>query len=347
MKLIITAVTIIVLLQACAGKASQKKMVPDTDAIAVKLMPVGHDSATLNIQASGLLATENEARLSFKIGGIIQNVLVEEGQMVKKGQLLALLRSDEVAAQIEQVNLSITKAQRDYQRMLNLYQDSVATLEQLQNAKTGVDIARQSLQQAAFNQQYSRIYAPASGFIVKRSGNAGELANAGNPVITMNIVSNESQWVLKVGLPDKEWAVIRSGDKADVQLDAFPGEIFSATVSRKSLAADAVSGSFQIELQIKPGKHAPAAGMFGKATIFPGHPQNRVSIPYEALLEANGKQGYVFVSDDRKTVKKIQVTISDIKEDVVYINNGLEGHSYIVTSGSPYLADNSRITIPN
>lgn len=306
MKLIITAVTIIVLLQACAGKALQKKVTVNTDVIAVKLTQVGHDSATSNVQASGLLATENEARLSFKIGGIIQNVLVEEGQTVKKGQLLALLISDEIAAQVEQVNLSITKAQRDYQRTLNLFQDSVATLEQLQNAKTGVDIARQSLQQAAFNQQYSKIYAPANGFVVKRSGNAGELANAGDPVIIMNIVSNQSKWVLKVGLPDIEWAGVKSGDKAVVHFDAYPGETFSAVVSKRSFAADPVSGSFQIELEINPGKHLPAAGMFGKATIFPGHFQNRVSIPYEALLEANGKQGYVFVSDDRKTVKKFR-----------------------------------------
>ena len=75
-------------------------------------------------------------------------MLVKEGDRVKKGQLLDTLKSTEIAAQVQQVNLALEKAQRDYQRASKLYKDSVATLEQLQNAKTGVDIARQNLQQA-------------------------------------------------------------------------------------------------------------------------------------------------------------------------------------------------------
>ena len=102
---------------------------------------------------------------------------------------MATLKSAEIAAQVQQVELAVEKAQRDYQRADNLYKDSVATLEQLQNAKTGVDIAKQNLQQVAFNQQYSRIYAPADGFIVKKTANEGELASSGSPVLFMNAVS--------------------------------------------------------------------------------------------------------------------------------------------------------------
>ena len=345
MKRLILFLAPVIFLQACSSKANEIKDAAKTEAIAVKVIPIKEQSASATIQASGLLATENEAHLSFKIGGIIENIFVKEGEMVKKGQLLATLKSNEISAEVEQVKLSIDKAQRDYQRALNLYKDSVATLEQLQNAKTGLDIAKQGYQQAAFNQQYSKIYAPADGFIVKKIANTGELANSGDPVIILNIISGASKWILKVGVPDKEWAVIENGNKAEVRFDAFPGKTFSAIVSQRSLAADAVSGSFQIELQIDPQHHQPATGMFGKATIFPDHPQTGCSIPYEALLEANGKQGFVFVSDDKKTVKRIPVTISDIKENVVYISQGLEGHSFIITAGSPYLADNSPITI--
>ncbi|HSC37132.1 MAG TPA: hypothetical protein VLD19_04650, partial [Chitinophagaceae bacterium] len=67
------------------------------------------------------------------------------------------------------------------------------------------------------------------------------------------------------------------------------------------------------------------------------------SIPYEALLEASGKKGFVFVSDDRKTVKKVEVTISSINNNAVYIAGGLQCHAFVVSSGSPYLSDNSKI----
>jgi RND family efflux transporter MFP subunit len=278
------------------------------------------------------------------MAGVIESILVTEGQQVKKGQLLATLKSTEIAAQVQQVQLAVDKAQRDYQRAVNLYKDSVATLEQLQNAKTGVDIARQNLQQAAFNQQYAKIYAPSDGFIVKKIGSAGELAGPGSPVLFMNSVSGSSKWILKTGVPDKEWAVIAVGNKATVTFDAFPGKSFHAVVSKKALAADAVSGSFELQLQVDFGKEQPATGIFGTASITPSHASEGYSIPYEALLEANGKSGFVFVTDDRRTVKKVPVTISSIANNTAYISSGLQGHPYVVTSGSPYLADNSSIT---
>ena len=343
MRILFISTIVIVLLQACNGEATEKQPAINSEAIPVKLLPVSQDTTSNMINASGLLSTENEARLSFKINGIIEKVFVKEGDHVRKGQLLATLKSAEIAAQVQQVQLAAEKAQRDYQRANALFRDSVATLEQLQNAKTGVDIAKQNLQQVLFNQEYSRIYAAADGFIVKKMGNEGELANPGSPILFMNTVSHLSPWVLKIGLSDKEWTAIEVGNKATVIVDAFPARSFNGTVSKKSIAADAASGSFQAEVQVDFGNQQPAIGMFGTASILPSHSSVGFSIPYEALLEANGKKGFVFVSDDKRTVTKVAVTISGISNNVVYIEDGLQGHAYVVTSGSPYLDNNSVI----
>jgi membrane fusion protein, multidrug efflux system len=345
MRILFLLLTASIIMEACGGRASEIKTTIASDAIPVKLVPVSQQTNSTVIHASGLVGTENEAKLSFKIGGIIDNILVKEGQAVKKGQLLATLKSTEISAQVRQVQLAVEKAQRDYDRVSNLYKDSVATLEQLQNAKTGADIARQNLQQVAFNQQYANIYAPADGFIIRKVGNVGELATAGSTVLFMNAVSTNSKWILKAGVADKEWSVIDLGNKASITFDAFPGKSFPAIVSKKAMAADPVSGSFELQLQVDFGKEQPAAGMFGTAAITASKQMTGFSIPYEALLEANGKTGFVFVSDDQKTVKKIQVTISEITNNVAYIQNGLEAHSYVVAAGSPYLNDNSIIKV--
>jgi RND family efflux transporter MFP subunit len=344
MRNIFLLITIAVLLQACGAHTPEKLLPAGDESIPVKLLPIAGDTIAHVINASGLLSTEDEARLSFKIGGIIESVLVKEGDKVKKGQLLATLKSTEIAAQVQQVNLSVEKAQRDYQRTANLYKDSVATLEQLQNAKTGVDVARQNLQQVSFNEQYSKIYAPADGFIVKKLGNTGELSTSGTPVLLMNAADRSSKWILKAGLSDQEWAAIQTGNKATVTADAFPGKTFTAVVSKKALAADAASGSFTVELQVNFDNQQPAVGLFGTAAITASGASIGFSIPYEALLEASGKKGFVFVSDDRKTVKKVEVTIASINNNAVYIADGLQGHAFVVSSGSPYLSDNSKIT---
>jgi len=343
MRILFISIIGVIVLQACNGKASEKKSTINEEAIPVKLLPINHDTTSGVINASGLLSTENEARLSFKISGIIEKIFVKEGDRVKKGQLLATLKSAEIGAQVQQVQLAVEKAQRDYQRANNLYRDSVATLEQLQNAKTGVDIEKQNLQQVAFNQQYSKIYAPADGFVAKKTGNEGELANPGSPVLLMNAVSGSSKWILKIGLSDKEWAAIEVRNRATVTVDAFPGQLFNGVISKKSISADAASGSFQAEVQVDFGKLQPAIGMFGSASVIPSHSSIGFRIPYEALLEANGKKGFVFVSDDKKKVTKCAVSIAGISNNVVYIDDGLQGHAYIITSGSPYLNDNSTI----
>ena len=81
----------VILLTACNGKATEKKLVINEGAIPVKLTPINQDTALNLINASGLLSTENEAKLSFKISGIIEKIFVKEGDHVKRGQLLATL----------------------------------------------------------------------------------------------------------------------------------------------------------------------------------------------------------------------------------------------------------------
>ncbi|HMI78149.1 MAG TPA: efflux RND transporter periplasmic adaptor subunit [Ferruginibacter sp.] len=232
---------VVVLMEACAGKENKTKESIKSEVIPVKLLAITSETSRNVINASGSLTTENEAKLSFKIGGVIENILVKEGDRVRAGQLLATLKAAEISAQVQQVQLSLDKAQRDYQRANNLYQDSVATLEQLQNAKTAVDIAKQNLQQVAFNQQYSKIYAPGDGFIAKKLSNAGELVSSGGAVLVLNALSAKNGWILKTGLSDREWAALEKGNKAIIIIDAFPGKTFEAVVSTKALAADAVS----------------------------------------------------------------------------------------------------------
>jgi RND family efflux transporter MFP subunit len=261
--------------------------------------------------------------------------------------LLASLKPAEISAQVQQVKLGLQKAERDYQRATNLYNDSVATLEQLQNAKTALDVAKQAYDQASFNQTYSRIYAPADGFVVKKLANTGEVISTGTAVLIMNALSSNSKWVLKTGVSDREWALLEKGNKASVSFDALPGKQFSAVVSRKAMASDPVSGVFEVELQVNINESKAAAGMFGRAIVQPSDSVKGFTIPFEALIEANGKSGFVFVTNDQKTVKRVPVTIGSINESSVLVTTGLEDAKFLITSGSPFLNERSTIVVKN
>jgi len=297
------------------------------------------------INATGLVSTENEAKYSFKIGGVINRIFVDEGQFFRKGQLLATLNSTEISAGLMQSDLSVEKAQRDYQRAVNLYKDSVYTLEQLQNTRTALDIAQKAKEAVAFNARYSKIYAASDGFVSQKIASEGEVIGPGMPVLAINETQKNNNYLLKVGVTDREWASINPGQTATVTLDGYADKKIDAYVFRKSQAADPTLGSFQIELKLKLNDIKPAVGMFGKAEISTSQDENVKVIPYSSLVEADGDKAFVFTPDGANKVRKIPVIISKVDNQQVYLKEGLDGVREIVISNSAYLNEKSTIKI--
>src|SRR6266536_2340241 len=317
MKKIIIALISVAFITSCGYKNENQESLETGNIIPVKVATVQSENVSGNISATGLTSTENEAKLSFKIGGVIDKIFVNEGQFIKKGQLLATLKITEINSQLAQANLAMEKAQRDYARANNLYKDSVATLEQLQNAKTGLDVAKKSVDVVVFNRQFASITATADGFVTKKIANEGEVVSSGAPVLAINEIRNASDWELKVGLTDKEWAVISPGQKAIV------------------------------ELKINTGKEKPAIGMFGKATIMSNEARHLYSVPYEAIVQADGNKAYVFIPQPDSSVKKVEVSIQSFNEKNVIIKSGIEAGQQVVVSNSAFLNEQSKVSIQN
>lgn len=334
------------ILQACSSsEGKNNKVISHAEQIPVRVIKLEKTDVHGEIQASGQFTTDDETNLSFKTGGVIQKIFVKEGDAIRQGQLLATLNLTEINAQVSQARLAFEKASRDYERISNLHRDSVATLEQFQNAKTGLDVASQQYEAARFNRSYSEIRALRDGFVLRKMASEGQVITSGTPVLQTNGAS-KGKWLLKIGVSAKEWSTIALNDKAIIYTDANADQSFPAYVSRKSEGTDPFTGSFTIELTLK-GK-APsfiATGMFGKAVITPSHTVHAWSIPYDALLDGDAQSGYVFITNDMKTAHKAEVTVMDIDKDRVQVTSGLENAKALIISGSAYLRDNSPIQI--
>ena len=339
----LTAITLV--LFSCKENEKAKKSLGEADVIPVKVSAVSALGLPQKISATGLVSTENEANYSFKIGGVIRSILVDEGQFFKKGQLLATLNTTEIAAGLAQANLGVDKAARDYARAVSLYRDSVFTLEQLQNTKTALDVAKKTSEATAFNLRYAQIYAASDGFVSRKIASEGEVIGAGMPVLAINETQQNNNYILKVGVTDREWATINPGQTATVTLDGYADKKFDASVFRKSQAADPTLGSFQVELKLKLNDIKPAVGMFGKAEIATNQDENVKVIPYGSLVEADGDKAFVFTPDGANKVRKIPITISRFDNQQIYLKDGLDGVKEIVISNSAYLNEKSIIKI--
>lgn len=344
-KIQFTFIVLAFILSSCNEKHIDKNTLGQPDIISVKISDLSSQEVPNSILATGLVSTEDQANYSFKIGGVISGIFVNEGQFFRKGQLLATLNTTEIAAGLAQADLNVAKAQRDYNRANNLYKDSVFSLEQLQNTRTSLDIAQRAKQATAFNERYAKIYAVSDGFVAKKIANEGEIVAGGMPVFFTNSTQKSNSYLLKVGVTDREWAVIKMGQSAKVTLDGYPDHTFEATVFRKLQAADREIGSFQIELKLKLDSLIPAVGMFGKAEIKTDETNKSVVIPYNALVEADGEQGFIFTPAGKNGVKKILVNILKFDSKKVYLKEKPLGISKVVISNSAYLNEQSIIKI--
>lgn len=310
---------------------------------AVHTIEVGQLDYSRPIITSGLLGSSTEMRLSFKIGGIVDYLAMKEGDRVEKGQILASLKLDEIQAQVNQAQSGYEKAQRDFKRVGNLYADSVVTLEQYQDAKTGVEVAKSQLEIAQFNFQYATIKAPVNGKILKQLVEENELIGPGYPVYLFG--TSEEDWIVKVGVTDQDVIKLTLGDSAIIWFDAYKDEPFTGVVQEIAGAPDPMTGTYEVELKLESDHRKLYHGFMAETKIFPSKKQTFTLIPMVSLVEADRDQGFVYLMGPDSTCRKIMVTIEDLTDQGVLIRSGLEKGQVIVADGASYIKEGDRVIV--
>jgi len=298
------------------------------------------------IHASGRFKTDNEKVFSFKIGGIISEIYFDKGDKVKRGQVLASLNQSEIQAQIKQAEEALLKAERDLRRVRNLYADSVATLEQLENTETAFNIAREQKSIADFNGQHSLIRALEDGYILEKFSEKGQLVGPGSPVIQVGGASSENQdWILSVGVSDQEWSKLSIGDTAQVSSDIFGDVKLMGRVSRKSQSLNPRTSTFDIEITLSERPSSIAVGAFAEVEINSQQKLQLQKIPYSALVDAGKNQAFVFVLNEDSTARMIPISIHSFRQKTVLVEAGLEEFKQVIVSGSAYLKDGDAVEV--
>ena len=329
-------------LAACKNTKDDKETTKTEDLLSVKVTPVSMRAEQESISAAGVLSSKSELKLAFKTGGMIKKMYVNEGSYVKAGQLLAELDMSEIDAQVNQSKLGLQKAERDLERVKKLYADEVATQAQLDDATTAADFSKQQVQTAAFNQKLSRIYAPANGVVLRKIADQGELIVPFSPAIILGTGGNE--YVVNVGLADREIVKIKNGQTAEIQLDAYPEESFTGRVSQIAQTVNPATGTYETELTINSRGKRMISGFIAKAEIPIGGSKQLLSVPVACLTEAESNTAKVFVLEGN-IVRKRTVTVGKIFQDYAEITDGLELNEQVVLDGAGFLSDGQKVNV--
>lgn len=309
----------------------------------IRVAGVTRGEISIPVHSIGTLMSSEEIKLSFKTGGIIETINVKEGTRVKKGDLLASLNLSEIRANADQAKNGYEKALRDYNRAENLYKDSVATLEQKQNAATALNVAEAAMEIAQFNLIHSRIVAPENGIILKQFVKQNELVSSGYPVFLFG--SSGKYWKVKSGLSDKDVVKVNPGDSAVISFDAYPGVKFSGVVDQVGEMSNPYTGTFETELLLKGSDYRLASGFVAVVDIFPVSKKAYSMVPVGSIVEADGKKGYLFIVTAAMTVQKIQVDIEALIGTMAAVRGIPEGTSEVVSEGAAYLKDGMRVNV--
>jgi len=314
----------------------------EKSAAPVRVATVETAPAVESLHAVGVLAPADEVRLAFKTAGLVQAIHVEQGQAVRKGQLLATLDDDEVASTVAQARAVSDKAARDLERGRALLADEVATREQVEDLQTANAVAGAQLRTALFNARHARIEAPADGVVLRRLAEPDELVSAGQPVLVVG--NTGGGWIVRAALADRDVVQVQTGDAAEVTLDAFPGRRFAATVVEIAAAADPQTGTYEMKLSVDPAGARFVQGLTAKVTVADADADSVAVVPVTSLLEADGRVAIVFVVAEG-VARRVSVKTGRLIGERVEVIAGLSPGDRVITEGAAWLDDNDAVRV--
>ncbi|BET27077.1 RND family efflux transporter MFP subunit [Limnobacter thiooxidans] len=343
--LVLVPVLSLLVLTACGP--STPEQAPAVEYRLVKAAAVESGPAADLIEVPGIGAFRDETRLSFKVGGVIERVSVREGESVEKGQRLGALNKQDVDAAVSQASANFDKAQRDLVRGRLLREQEVIPKVQLDNLETAAQAARAQLTQARFASQTAEITAPASGLVLKRYAQVGEVVSPGQPILLVG--SKSSGFVMKASLTDRQAVHMQLGKKAEVEFDALPGTSWPGKVIELSQAADPSTGTYGVLIAVDTTAHEGInllSGMQGRARIEPTNfTGTRSYVPIEAVVEGDNKSAWLFTVQADNTVKRQSVQVAFISGNRIALQDTLPEGTRVASTGAAYLQDGETVKV--
>lgn len=344
------------------GCSNQKTPVAQTPEVVRDLPMLEAQRKTVPdfVEAVGTIRAQQTSRLSAQISGVIASIRAQEGQRVRRGDVLVVLDDAQQRASLERASAAVNGAQQDsaaadadyglqdatltrYQSLYEKKSVSPHEMDEVQarqksagahrdQAQAGIAQARAVEAQARAGLSYTRIRAPFDGVITARLVDTGALASSGVPLIT---IEDTHRFRLEASVDEGDLRFVTLGAAARVSVDAV-GTDLSAKVVQIVPAADPASRSFVVKLEL-PADPRLRSGLFGRVR-FPRGQREAIVIPRTALLERGQMHGvYVVAADGQIGLR--YVTLGKPAGDDVEILSGLsDGERLIGSPGSRDLA---------
>lgn len=320
------------IIAACGGETDTAERREDAGPL-VEIVDVQPLSAAGAVQASGLVGYKREPQLAFTAPGVVTALDVDAGDVVRRGQRLAVLRRTSVGANTDEAALARANAVRNLERTQELFDRGFVSQARLDDARLAVERARDT----------STLTAPANGVVLRRLAETSQTVGAGAPIFVFG--DTASGLVVRAPVSSREAARIRVGDTANVSIaGAAP---LQGRVTRVGAKGADGTGAFEVEIDIA-GAEALRSGTVAQVEIAAAagaEHEAAILVPTLSLLDSRADQGVVFVVDADNIARRRSVRTSGVTEDGVLVVEGLVPGDRVVAAGAAYVRDGATVRI--
>lgn len=362
MRYFLTFTLLIALLGGCGSKESVSVEKPSqspaqiSEEKQVEVVEVVPKPISYTLSAVGSLKTPEHVTISPKKAGIIEKIMVREGERVRKGQLLVQLDEVDARLQVERAEARVQEAEASleahrivlvrYQKLLEgkvipqqTYED-IALKVKLD--ETRLSLARTELSLARQNLQDHRIISPIDGIINLKIASIGEHVNVAPKDEILTLVQMDPL-ELEFYIPENWAGRVRQGSQIQFSVKAFSGETYSATLHFISPTADPTTRNVKMKAMAPNPHHRLKPGFFAEVTLTGGSNPNGIAVPESALFSQEGKHFIFAVKDGVALRREVETgTRFDGKVEVV---KGIQRGERVVTAGHEQLTEGVKVKI--
>jgi RND family efflux transporter MFP subunit len=311
--------------------------------IAVHTAAVVRDSVGVGICAVGQVVSAATVPLSFATAGYVRFVReVSDGDLAQ-GTILAALDTVQSAATLRKAQSAHDKCMRDLQRVEALYADSVATLEQVQNARSALSIAQEDEYLARYTLEHSTVRAPGTGRLLQMLVEQHQMVGPGTPVCLFGL--GQARRAVEVALSESDVAQLQLGDAVQVQLQGVTTQLFSGVVTQIAQAPSGPGGLYRVEVVAQGAFEGVREGFTAQVTLWPSQRRGWVFVPVESLVRVEGGWGTVYSLDSTGVVKEHRVGVAGYKPGLIAIASGLSDVGRVISAGAAWVEPGMRVRI--
>ena len=316
------------------------------------LKPVRRDMVrTLTIPAT--ISPWQQATLYGKVSGYLKWIGFDKGDVVKQGELLAVLDAPEIEDQYKQAEADYAIKKVTYERYLSVWKDNhdIIAKQDVDVAKAAADSARHVRDSRRALMGYTKVYAPFSGVITARFADTGALIQSATGSATqaapLFTIMDLSKLRIYISVPQETALLAKPGVPVTLTSRELPGREFKATITRTTQALDPSTRTLLVEVDLPNEKRELDPGMFVNATLFLEQHPNTLVLPPAAIVSGKTRDEKSVFVVEQGTVRKVPIR-TGIDDGVwVEVAEGLTGEEEIVVVGKSGLVEGQAVRVTN